>query len=258
MNPSTKIVIPARYSSSRLPGKPLLDIGGKPMIEHVYLRALETGADADNVIIATDDARIEAVVKSFGGQVVMTAPDHPSGSDRLAEVATNFGWSDDVIVVNLQGDEPLMDPKLITLVADNLISNKELGLSTLATGIHSASDIYNPNVVKVVCDKNGRALYFSRAAIPWVRGAFDYQAEPQLPENITVFRHLGMYAYRVGVLKALTAQPACALEEAESLEQLRALWLGIGIHVGQIDAAPGHGVDTAEDLERVRAELLKQ
>lgn len=250
MNTRYKVVIPARYSSSRLPGKPLLDIAGKPMIQHVCERALESGAD--EVVVATDDSRILQCAQGYGGEALLTDPDHESGTDRLAEVATEMRWDDETIVVNLQGDEPLMDPGLLSLVAANLDSHGDAGITTLATKIKDRDDIFDPNIVKVVCDKAGYAMYFSRAPIPWVRGDFDGSGSIGMPLGVEPLRHLGIYAYRVGALKLLTALDPCEVERAESLEQLRALWNGIKIHVDVIDQAPGHGVDTAEDLERVR------
>lgn len=247
-------VIPARFGSSRLPGKPLKEIAGKLMVEHVYDRAVEAGSE--RVVIATDDQRIVDAVMAFGGEAVMTSPDHVSGTDRLAEVAEILGWADEEIIVNLQGDEPLMDPALVKLVASNLQIHRDAGLTTLATPITKRNDIFNPNVVKVVCDRSGRALYFSRAPVPWVRGDYDDEYSLAMPSGIQPYRHLGMYAYRVGALKKITQYPPCELELAEALEQLRALWNGIGIHVGLIDEAPGHGVDTEEDLERVRQIML--
>ena len=244
-------IIPARYGSSRLPGKPLLDIGGKPMIQHVYQRAIEAGST--EVIVATDDQRIVDAVASFGGRAMMTSPDHPSGADRLAEVATRLGLADDAIVVNLQGDEPMMDPALVRQAAQGLIAHPEAGMTTFATPIRQRADIFNPNIVKVVIDKAGRALYFSRAPIPWVRSDFDDEEARDMPDSIIPYRHLGMYAYRVGALKAITAEQPCAIECAESLEQLRALWHGVRIYVGIVEHAPAHGVDTREDLERVRS-----
>ncbi len=244
-------VIPARYGSTRLPGKPLLDIGGKPMIEHVYRRAVEAGSG--EVIVATDDERIVDAVQSFGGRAMMTSANHHSGADRLAEVVASLGLNDSAIVVNLQGDEPMMDPALIRQAAQDLVAHPEAGLTTFATPIRQRADIFNPNIVKVVIDHSGRALYFSRAPIPWVRSDFDDNRATALPEEIVPYRHLGMYAYRVGALKTMTGKRPCAIEKAESLEQLRALWHGIQIHVAIVEDAPAHGVDTMDDLERVRS-----
>ena len=249
MNKSFYTVIPARYASSRLPGKPLLDIAGKPMIQHVHERAIEAGAK--DVVVATDDQRIIDVVSLFGGKAVMTSQNHASGMDRLAEVVDIMGWADDEIIVNLQGDEPLMEPKLLRLVAENLQKHKEVGIATLATPITNREELFNPNVVKVVSDKTGRAMYFSRAPIPWVRGDYDQSDRIELLVEINPYRHLGLYAYRIHALKRMSSCEPCGIEMAESLEQLRALWNGIGIHVGIIDRAPGHGVDTEEDYQRV-------
>ena len=247
-------VIPARYHSSRLPGKPLLDIGGKPMIQHVYERALEAGSG--DVCVATDDERIHDTVLSFGGESIMTSTSHQSGADRVAEVVRLKGWADSEIIVNLQGDEPLMPPDLIRKNARDLYERPDAGIATMATPIIHRSDVFNPNVVKVVTDKNGWALYFSRAPIPWVRD--EYVQQDDGAGQVTVaHRHLGMYAYRSHALKTMTAMPACDIEQAESLEQLRALWLGIRIYVGVIDEAPAHGVDTPEDLERLNRMMMR-
>ncbi len=251
-----KIVIPARLGSTRLPGKPLLDILGKPMIHHVCDRADE--ARLGEVIVATDAPEIVEVVDGFGGCAVLTATTHASGTDRLAEVAEMRGWEDETIVVNLQGDEPLMDSDLIRLVAENLAAHKAAGMATLATPIVARDDLFCADVVKVVMDREGFALYFSRAPIPWVRGDFDRVDATEMPDGVQPLRHLGIYAYRVGVLKQLASLPPAPVEQAESLEQLRALWNGIGIHVGVIAEAPGHGVDTPDDLERVRAEFARR
>jgi 3-deoxy-manno-octulosonate cytidylyltransferase (CMP-KDO synthetase) len=249
MNKGFYTVIPARYGSSRLPGKPLLDIAGKPMIQHVHERATEAGAK--DVVVATDDQRIIDVVSSFGGKAVMTSQDHESGMDRLAEVVDIMGWADNEIIVNLQGDEPLMDPALLRLVANNLEKHKEAGITTLATPIKEREELFNPNVVKVVSDKSGKAMYFSRAPIPWVRGDYEQAERIELPTTIQPHRHLGIYAYRISALKKMTSCSPCDIEIAESLEQLRALWNGIGIHVGVIEGELGHGVDTDEDYQRV-------
>lgn len=247
---SFTVIIPARMSSSRLPGKPLLPIADKPMVQHVYERAVESGAQA--VIVATDDARIEAAARDFGAEVCMTAGHHRSGSERLAEVVEKKGLGDDEIVVNLQGDEPLIPAGLVRQVADDMATHAQADVTTLCTRIHTAAELFDPHVVKVVMDKAGNALYFSRAVIPWDRDAFAITTE-ELPESAVHHRHLGLYAYRAGYLKAYVAQSHCALEQMESLEQLRVLWHGGCIHVVETSEPPGHGVDTEADLERVRA-----
>ncbi len=247
---SFQVVIPARYASTRLPGKPLLDICGLPMIEHVRQRALATGAD--RVIVATDDQRVADVVSGFGGEVCMTSPDHQTGTDRLAEVAKIQGWSDDEIVVNVQGDEPLLAANLVEMVAVSLAEHPQAGISTLASPIGSAKELFDPNAVKVVLDQQGYAMYFSRAPIPWDRDGFA-EDKSRLSKKVVHLRHVGLYAYRVGFFAGYTNMTSCEVEAAESLEQLRALWSGVRIHVSVTAEAPGHGVDTAEDLERVRA-----
>lgn len=243
------ILIPARYASSRLPGKPLLDIGGKTMLQWVYERAQISGAQS--VVIATDDPRIEEAAHGFGAEVCMTSADHRSGSDRLAEAVTLLGYGDDEIVVNLQGDEPLMPPVLLRQVAESLEEHRDAAVATLCTRIHTAADLFDPHVVKVVSDSNGYALYFSRAVIPWDRDAFAITTT-ELPPQSEHFRHLGLYAYRTGFLKRYVRLAPCHLEQMESLEQLRVLWHGERIHVAEAAELPGPGVDTAEDLERVR------
>lgn len=247
------VLIPARYGSSRLPAKPLADIGGKPMIQHVYERARESGAQS--VVVATDDARIAQVVEDFGGEACMTSADHTSGSERLAEATLLLGLRDDEIVVNLQGDEPFMPPELLAQVADNLDSHEDAHIATLCTRIHTAAELFDPHVVKVVRDARGMALYFSRAVIPWDRDAFATTTE-ELPEQAEHYRHLGIYAYRVGYLQEYVALSPCHLEELESLEQLRALYNGARIHVDEADTHPSHGVDTQEDLDRIRDLLI--
>jgi len=249
---SFHVIIPARYASTRLPAKPLLDIGGKPMLQHVYERAQRSGAAS--VTVATDDARIEAAVMAFGGAVCLTSAHHQSGTERLAEAATQLGLKGDDIVVNLQGDEPLMPPKLLRQVAQILEGDHGADMSTLCTRIHTAAELFDPHVVKVVMDRQGNALYFSRAVIPWDRDAFAVTTE-ELPEKAIHYRHLGLYAYRVGFLEEYVTKSACDLERMESLEQLRVLWHGGRIHVAEAEEMPGPGVDTAEDLERVRALL---
>jgi len=242
-------VIPARYASSRLPGKPLADIAGKPMVVHVVERALEAGAES--VLVATDDARICSVVESHGHAVVMTSADHPSGTDRLAEVVDIQGWDDETIVVNVQGDEPLILPRMIRGCALELTLKSDAAIATLAHGILDEDDFRNPNVVKVVTDAQGYALYFSRAPIPWPRDA--YARNEGLPEAMMPLRHLGLYAYRASFLRAYSSLAPAPLERLEMLEQLRALWHGYRIAVAISAELPRPGVDTAEDLERVRA-----
>ena len=243
-----KIVIPARHASSRLPGKPLLDIAGKPMVVRVLDRALAAGAD--EVWVATDHKGIATVVERAGGQVVLTAAEHPSGTDRLAEVATRLGWSDDTVVVNVQGDEPLMDPALVNAVAQLLVQDERASMSTAAHHIDSVDDFNNPNVVKVVLDAAGAACYFSRAPIPWWRdGSVPGRAELPTPRPL---RHIGIYGYRVGFLRQFPKLPQAPLETTEALEQLRVLWHGYRIAVHISADAPGPGVDTPQDLERVR------
>ncbi len=250
---SFTIVIPARYGSSRLPGKPLRDIAGKPMIQHVYQRAL--ASKADNVIIATDDQRIEQVALDFGATVCMTRADHPSGTDRLAEVAQQLHFNDDDIIVNVQGDEPCLPASLINQVADDLVQHPEADIATLYSLITDAQEIFDPNSVKVITDKQGYALYFSRAPMPWVRDQFPENhslSQPPLHQ-----RHIGLYGYRASFLKLYSQLTPCDLEKAESLEQLRALYHGNKIHLTEATIDPGHGVDTEHDL--IAAEhLLRQ
>ena len=244
-----RVVIPARYASTRLPGKPLADIGGRPMIEHVWRRARESGAE--QVVIATDDVRIEEAARGFGADVCLTRPDHQSGTDRIAEVAERRAWPDATIVVNLQGDEPSMPAGLLRQVAGILASHPGAAIATLAVAIRNRGDLFDPNVVKVVADRHGHALYFSRAPIPWHRASFPGR-EGELPAGPAFWRHLGIYAYRAGFLRRFVGFTPAAVEECEALEQLRALWEGERIQVALASAAPGAGVDTPEDLERVR------
>ncbi|MCP5196322.1 MAG: 3-deoxy-manno-octulosonate cytidylyltransferase [Gammaproteobacteria bacterium] len=250
-----RVVIPARYASLRLPGKPLRLLAGRPLIEHVYQRAV--ASHASEVVIATDDPRIQAVAERFGATVYMTSPEHPSGTDRLAEVATRCGWPDDVIVVNLQGDEPQMPPILIRQAAAGLETHAEAGIATLCARIDDPADLFDPNVVKVVRDAQDYALYFSRAPIPWHREAFG-RGETQrdtLPIGAAWFRHVGLYAYRVSVLTRYPRLTPAPAEQTESLEQLRALWHGIRIHVAEAVEIPPPGVDTEADLTRVAAHV---
>jgi len=248
------VIIPARYASERLPGKPLRKIGGKPMIQHVCERAVASGAT--EVVVATDDERIEKAVKLFGGDVCMTASSHRSGSERLAEVVALRSYADEQIVVNLQGDEPMMPPKLIHQVAQDLQAHLEADIATLYARIHCAAELFDPHIVKVVLDAEGYALYFSRAPVPWDRDTFAVTVE-QLPENHEHYRHIGLYAYRAGYLKHYTSLPSSPLEQLESLEQLRVLWHGGRIHAAEAECSPGHGVDTLSDLEKT-AKLLEE
>lgn len=247
-----KVVIPARYGSSRLPGKPLLEIAGRPMFAHVYERACRSGAE--EVLVATDDERIEAAARAIGAPVVMTSGAHPSGTDRLQEVAQQKGWADDVIVVNVQGDEPLIPPAVIDQVAANLAASQAAGIATLAEPLKDVEQLFNPNIVKLVRDADGHALYFSRAPLPWARDLFA-QDRSRLPASDLYLRHLGIYAYRVGFLHAYVQWPPAEIEQMEALEQLRALYHGVKIHVDVAAVELPPGVDTAADLERVRALL---
>lgn len=251
-----RVVIPARYASTRLPGKPLRLLAGRPMIEHVYRKALLSGAQ--EVIIATDDERIRSVAEDFGAVVCMTAEQHPSGTDRLAEVAERQDWKDDVIVVNLQGDEPLMPAVLIRQVADDLESHPEADIATLCVRMRDLREVFDPHMVKVVMDAQGYALYFSRAPIPYHREAFAGESVSpagSVPHDADYFRHIGLYAYRVAVLGRYPRLTSCRLEGTESLEQLRALWHGLRIHVREAMETPPPGVDTERDLARVEAYL---
>ncbi|WP_028633617.1 3-deoxy-manno-octulosonate cytidylyltransferase [Pseudomonas parafulva] len=243
------VVIPARLRSTRLPGKPLLPIAGKPMVQHVWEQARKSGAT--RVVIATDDASIVDACQAFGAEVLLTRADHESGTDRLAEVAAQLGLPADAIVVNVQGDEPLIPPVIIDQVAANLAAHPEAGIATLAEPIPDPATVFNPNAVKVVSNKRGLALTFSRAPLPWARDTFA-NGRQQLPEGVPYRRHIGMYAYRVGFLQDFVNWGPCWLEQVEALEQLRALWHGVGIHVEDAIEAPAVGVDTPEDLERVR------
>ena len=243
------VVIPARYASTRLPGKPLREINGKPMIEHVYRRGRESGAR--DVVIATDDERIAEAGEGFGAKVCMTGDQHRSGTERIAEVADLMDWHDETIVINLQGDEPAMPPALIGQCAA-LLEESSADLATLASPIRSDADFGNPNVVKVVLDNDGFAIYFSRATIPFPRDA------SKLAEaRAAALHHHGIYAYRCGVLRRLVASEPSPLELAEQLEQLRALSLGMAIRVGVPAVRPGTGVDTEDDLKAAARELAE-
>ena len=245
---SFTIIIPARHASSRLPGKPLHKIGDKTLLQHVYECALKS--DANEIIIATDDERIEAKAHSFSATVCMTSANHNTGTDRLTEVIEKKQIPDDTIVVNLQGDEPLMPACVINQVAENLKSNPLASSSTVCTRITSTDDLFDPNVVKVVTDNAGFALYFSRASIPWDREHFPNHST--LPDYAEHYRHIGLYAHRAGFLKRFVQWPACHHEKVESLEQLRIMWNGEKIHVDIATKIPGPGIDTEEDLQKVR------
>jgi len=243
-------IIPARYASTRLPGKPLADIGGKPMVVRVAERAMAAGAD--RVVVATDDVRIKAAVEAHGIAACLTAADHATGTDRLAEAAQQLGLADDAIVVNVQGDEPLLSPVLIRAVADLLAAHPDAAIATACHAITESAEAFNPNVVKVVLDAKGHALYFSRATIPWARDAFAGNRD-DLPQGLPLYRHYGLYAYRVRFLRAFPALAPAPIERFEALEQLRALWHGFRIVVEVTTGTPAPGVDTPEDLDRVRA-----
>lgn len=243
-----RVIIPARYDSKRLPGKPLLDISGKPMVQHVHERAMESGAS--HVVIATDDDRIAKVAKGFGADVVMTSTEHSSGTDRLAEAAKLLDCSDDEIIVNLQGDEPLMPASVISQVAKDLYEHADASVATLCTPIHSAEDVSNPNTVKVVFSKKGYALYFSRAPIAWEREHFRVSSFRPSGHHMH-YRHIGLYAYRASFLGRYVTWPVCDIEEMEVLEQLRVLWNDEKIHISEASAIPPPGVDTEEERQRV-------
>lgn len=244
-----KVVIPARYASQRLPGKPLAQIAGRPMLAHVYENALASGAE--EVVIATDDERIREAAEGFAAQACMTSPDHASGTDRIAEAAMQLGWDDKTLIVNLQGDEPLMPPANIYQVAENLHRYAEAGIATLCAPILSLDEFLDPNIVKVLRDRHGFALYFSRAPIPLERDRTGAASVPSAQ------RHIGLYAYRLDYLKAYLDTPACEMERLERLEQLRALWRGDKIHVDLAQETPGPGVDTPQDLAMVESILAR-
>ena len=243
-------LIPARYASTRLPGKPLAAIGGVPMVVRVAQRAERAGAE--RVVVATDDERIRAAVEKHGVACRLTRGDHPTGTDRLAEAAMQLDLADDAIVVNVQGDEPLLAPELIRAVADLLAAHPDAAIATACHAIDDPAEAFNPNVVKVVLDRVGYALYFSRATIPWARDAFAI-SRAALPPNLPLYRHYGLYAYRAGFLRRFPSLPPAPVERFEALEQLRALWHGHRIVVQVAAGTPAPGVDTEEDLARVRA-----
>ena len=244
------VIIPARFASQRLPGKPLLDIAGKPMIQHVYEQVKDLGAE--RIIVATDNTDIERACLDFGADVVMTSPDHPSGTDRLEEVVRELDMDDDEIVVNVQGDEPLIPAALIEQVAQNLSAHPEAGIAALCERILDLDTVLNPNAVKAVFDEHGFASYFSRAPIPYARDALS-ETPPRLSSTAEYFRHIGMYAYRAGFLKQYVQWVPSMTEKVEKLEQLRALSNGVKIHIELAKQTPPAGVDTQEDLDRVRA-----
>ena len=244
-----KVVIPARFASSRLPGKPLADIAGKPMVVRVAERAAQSGAS--EILVATDHEAVKAAVERHGFGAVMTRADHASGTDRLAEVAVQRRWRDEDIVVNVQGDEPCLAPALVDRVAEALGGDAQAAAATACHPLGSLAEFLDPNVVKVVRDMHGHALYFSRAPIPWPRDAFAGSRE-RLPEGLPAQRHIGIYAYRVAFLHRYGALGAAPIEHFEALEQLRILWHGFRIRVIEVAQPQEGGVDTAEDLARIR------
>ena len=247
------VIVPARLASTRLPRKPLADIGGVPMVVRVARAAAASGAD--RVAVAADSPEIVDACSAHGVEALLTRADHASGTDRLAEAVEHLGLTDDALVVNVQGDEPLMPATVVRRVAEALAQRTDCAIATACHPLHDAAEFFSPNVVKVVMDANGRALYFSRAPIPWSRDAFA-SARNRLPPGLPARRHIGLYAYRAGFLRRFPQLPPTALEQHESLEQLRALAHGFGIAVIELPEALPPGVDTPEDLERVRALLL--
>ncbi|MCV2883911.1 3-deoxy-manno-octulosonate cytidylyltransferase [Aestuariibacter sp. AA17] len=249
------VIIPARYASTRFPGKPLVDISGKPMVQHVYERAKEAGAS--KVIVATDDARIAKTVSDFGGQYCMTASYHESGTERLAEVIDVEGILSHELIVNVQGDEPFIPPENILQVAENLHAHQEAEMATLAVPITEVEEVFNPNVVKVVTDKLGFALYFSRATVPYDRARFlDADTIDEVGDYYS--RHIGIYAYRAGFINQYVNMAPSGIEQIESLEQLRVLWHGEKIHVEKARVTPPTGIDTPEDLEKLLSTLTSK
>jgi 3-deoxy-manno-octulosonate cytidylyltransferase (CMP-KDO synthetase) len=248
---SFTVLVPARLASTRLPNKPLADIAGLPMVVRVAQRASQSSAL--RVVVAADDASIVSACKGHGMEAILTRQDHPSGTDRLAEACEQLGLDGDDIIVNVQGDEPLIDPALIDAVASALALHPEAAMSTAAHEIDSLDDFLNPNVVKVVLDVRGNALYFSRASIPWWRDGSVNRAPPSALPTPAPLRHIGIYGYRAGFVRKFPSLPPAPVEATEALEQLRALWHGHRIAVHVAHAAPGPGIDTPEDLARVRA-----
>lgn len=243
------IVIPARFAATRLPGKPLREIAGKTLLQHVYERA--QGTAASRIIIATDDERIREAATGFGADVCMTSPEHRSGTQRINEVLQLRNIADDEIIVNLQGDEPLMPAACVAQAAELLANNTDAQMSTLATPVTHDAEVFDSNVVKVVLTKHNRALYFSRASIPWQQGSYE-QGRVRPDAHWSCLRHIGMYAYRAAYIKEYVSLPASPLEALESLEQLRVLWHGGSIVVGMAVEVPGPGVDTEQDLAKVQ------
>ncbi|GHC19172.1 3-deoxy-manno-octulosonate cytidylyltransferase [Kushneria pakistanensis] len=260
MSQAFTVIIPARFASQRLPGKPLLDIAGKPMIEHVWQRAM--ASSATRVLIATDNARIASVARGFGAEVVMTREDHVNGTSRLTEVVDRLGLEDDACIVNVQGDEPLLPSSMIDRVADSLHRDDSAAMATLAEPIADQATLMRASVVKVVCSQQGRALYFSRAPIPWDRDRFDLPVSEQSNDDQVLnngwFRHIGIYAYRTSFLRDYQSLPIAPIEALEQLEQLRALYHGYAISVAVVAEQYPAGVDTPEDLERVRQLLARR
>lgn len=251
-----RVIIPARFESERLPGKALLDIAGKPMIQHVYERAVESGADS--VVIATDSERIEEAAGKFGAKVCMTSSEHETGTDRIAEACSALEYDDDEIVVCLQCDEPQIPPAAIKQLATDLDEHDNVKVASICEPIESADELFDPNVVKVVLNHRNYAIYFSRAPIPWDRATFDYKDFSNIELDSTHFRHVGMYAYRVGFLSDFIEWSAAPIEHVERLEQLRILWHGGRIHMSFSKKRLPNGVDTPEDLERVRESMGKK
>lgn len=246
------VIIPARFASTRLPGKALVDIAGKPMVQHVYERAMQAGLG--DVLIATDDQRIVEAVKNFGGEVVLTKASHQSGTERIAEVIERLQFDGNDIVINLQGDEPLIPPSLISQVADDLKAHGEVPVSTLCEPINTMDEIFNPDIVKILMDQNSFAINFSRAPLPWYRDGFSLHHK-QLPKDFIFYRHIGIYAQRAAFIKKYVAWKPSPIERIEKLEQLRVLWYGEKIHVAVACDKPGLGIDTPEDLALVRKRI---
>lgn len=246
-----RVVIPARYESTRLPGKPLLELAGRSLVMRAWDSAVSS--QASDVVVATDDERIRTAVERNGGRAFVTSPDHASGTDRIAEVVTELRWPHDTIVLNLQSDEPLLPPALLTALASTLHATPAAHIATLATPIRSKSELLDPNTVKVITDESGYALYFSRSAIPWTSALpASSDSTEALSEDMTFLRHIGLYAYRAAALRHLWELPRTAYETLEGLEQLRALAHGLPIYVRVVAEPPPHGIDTPDDYERVR------